>query len=97
MSVSPPSPPVVAQQSVAGTATVAMGMSGGACVLMWFFACIRAHEFISPDDTTIMVMSGAIAPIAHAIKNAIMSYLNRIVSVPVTTVAFVPTQDGATS
>lgn len=61
--------------SVGSTATVALSTAGGSAVLLWAFACIHQGMLVVPDQTTALVMTAGLAPIAHAVRNMVVAWL----------------------
>lgn len=60
---------------VGQTAAVSLGTSSTAGVLHWVFQCYLAHGFIMPDESTLLILSGLIAPIFHGLYRLALSKL----------------------
>ena len=60
---------------VGTTAAVSLGTSSTAAVLHWIFQCYVTNGFIMPDESTLLILAGFIAPLIHAARNKLAATL----------------------
>ena len=61
--------------SVSTTAAVSLGTSSTAAILHWGFQCIVNRGVTMPDESTLLILAGFIAPLVHAARNRAAAYL----------------------
>ena len=61
--------------SVGNTAAISLGTSSTAGVLHWIFQCYMAHTLLMPDETVLIILAGFIAPVAHSVRDKIVSVM----------------------
>ena len=59
------------------TTNVAAGTVGTVAVAKWFLACLVAHHLEMPDDTTLLIMCGALMPFGHLIYLGFASWFSK--------------------
>jgi hypothetical protein len=60
---------------VGTTAAVSLGTSSTAAVLHWLMQCYMAGAFLAPDESTLLILAGFIAPLAHAARDKLAALL----------------------
>lgn len=73
MAVESPSTPI----STSTTTNVAAGTVSSVAVAKWLIACLAAKTFIQPDDTTLLILCGAIMPFGQAIRLGFRSWFTK--------------------
>lgn len=60
---------------VGSTAAISIGTSSTVAVLHWGFQCVAAHSVVTPDETTLIILAGFVAPLVHAARDWLVARL----------------------
>lgn len=61
--------------SISNTTNVTAGTVGSADLVLWAIQCLSQHHLVAPDQTTALVLAGAMVPLFHWVGRVICNYV----------------------